>query len=210
MRGRPSLYTRYDSEMGLFPSMTKKVSIGLFALIAILAPLAALPFLGYLGDSSWLILINRGLVFAVAALGLNLLTGVAGQVSLGHAFFMAVGAYTAVVLGGEAGKTVWGLGLPIWVWLPAAGIVAALVGIFVSPTAVRVRGLYLPSGFKFQVSGLPLPLPSGFQAQRRKLCVMPLLSATKKNALIDEFQDYACKYLTSSAHTTTYLTICTL
>ena len=143
MRGRPSLYTTYDSEMGLFPSMTRRVSIGLFALIALLAPLAALPFLGYLGDSSWLILINRGLVFAVAALGLSLLMGVAGQVSLGHAFFMAVGAYTAVVLGGEAGKTVWGLGLPIWVWLPAAGIVAALVGIFVSPTAVRVRGLYL-------------------------------------------------------------------
>lgn len=143
MKGRPELYTRYESEMGLFPSMTKKVTMGLFALIAVLAPLAALPFFGYLGDGSWLILINKALVFAVAALGLNLLTGVAGQVSLGHSFFMAVGAYTAVVLGGEAGKTVWGFGLPIWIWLPAAGIVAALVGIFVAPTAVRVRGLYL-------------------------------------------------------------------
>jgi len=143
MRGRPNLYTRYDSEMGLFPSTTKKVSIALLAVIAVLAPLAALPFFGFLGDGSWLVLVNKALIFAVCALGLNLLTGVAGQVSLGHSFFMAVGAYTAVVLGGEAGKTVWGLGLPMWVWLPAAGVVAALVGIFVAPTAFKVRGLYL-------------------------------------------------------------------
>ncbi|MDA2979363.1 MAG: branched-chain amino acid ABC transporter permease [Actinomycetota bacterium] len=143
MRGRPNLYTEYKAEMGLFPSMSKKIAIGLLALIAILGPLAALPFLGFAGDASWLILVNKALVFAIAALGINLLTGVAGQVSLGHAFFMAVGAYTAVVLGGEAGNTVWGLGLPIWIWLPAAGVAAALIGVFVAPTAVRVRGLYL-------------------------------------------------------------------
>ena len=143
MRGRPNLYTEYKAEMGLFPSMPKKIAIGLLALIAILGPLAALPFLGFAGDASWLILVNKALVFAIAALGINLLTGVAGQVSLGHAFFMAVGAYTAVVLGGEAGNTVWGLGLPIWIWLPAAGVAAALIGVFVAPTAVRVRGLYL-------------------------------------------------------------------
>ncbi|MCB1247227.1 MAG: branched-chain amino acid ABC transporter permease, partial [Acidimicrobiia bacterium] len=128
MRGRPNLYTRYDAEMGLFPSTTKKVSMVLLAIIAVLAPLSALPLLGFLGNSGWLVLLNKTLIYAIAALGLNLLTGVAGQVSLGHAFFMAVGAYTAVVLGGEAGNTVWGLGLPMWIWLPAAGIVATLVG----------------------------------------------------------------------------------
>jgi branched-chain amino acid transport system permease protein len=143
MRGRPNLYTRYDSEMALLPSTTKKVSIVLLAVIATLAPLAALPYFGFLGDGSWLVLINKALVYAVAALGLNLLTGVAGQVSLGHSFFMAVGAYTAVVLGGEAGRTVWGLDLPMWVWLPAAGVVAALIGILAAPTAFKVRGLYL-------------------------------------------------------------------
>ncbi len=143
MRGRPNLYTRYESEMGLLPSTTRKISFALLVLIAVLAPLAALPFFGYLGHGSWLVVINRALVFAVAALGLNLLTGVAGQVSLGHAFFMAVGAYTAVVLGGDAGSSIWGLGLPIWIWLPMAGVVAALVGVLIAPTAVRVRGLYL-------------------------------------------------------------------
>jgi len=143
MRGRPSLFTDYRSEMSLFPTVTQRAAVAVLLGLAILIPLGGIPFLAYLGDASWLVIINRALVFAVAALGLNLLTGVAGQVSLGHAFFMAVGAYTAVVVGGEAGNTVWGLGLPIWIWLPAAGVVAALVGMVVAPTAVRVRGLYL-------------------------------------------------------------------
>ena len=143
MRGRPNLYTSYKSEMGLFPTTTKRISLVLLAVIAVLLPFGALLFFGFLGDSGWIVLINKALIYSIGALGLNLLVGVAGQVSLGHSFFMAVGAYTAVVLGGEAGKTVWGLGLPIWIWLPAAGIGAALVGILVAPTAVRVRGLYL-------------------------------------------------------------------
>ncbi len=82
-------------------------------------------------------------IFAIAALGLNILTGMAGQVSLGHAFFMGVGAYTGAVLGGASGGGVWGWDLPIWIWLPGAGVGAALVGILVSPVAVRLRGLYL-------------------------------------------------------------------
>ncbi len=143
MRGRPNLFTRYETEMSLFPTLTQRIALVVLLAVAVLVPLGGVPFLGYLGDSDWLVIVNRAMVFAVAALGLNLLTGVAGQVSLGHAFFMAVGAYTAVLLGGEAGNTVWGLGLPIWIWLPAAGIVAALVGMIIAPTAVRVRGLYL-------------------------------------------------------------------
>src|SRR5690606_41615175 len=74
--------------------------------------------------------------------GLNILTGLAGQVSLGHAFFMAVGAYTAAVFGSPQGP-LWGLGLPIWIWLPTAGIVPAILGTLIAPAAVGVRGLYL-------------------------------------------------------------------
>ena len=143
MRGRPLLYTSYPEEMRLFPTASKRVAMVLFLVILAMIPLKVLPLVGFLGDSEWLILIDRVLIFAIAALGLNLLTGVAGQVSLGHAFFMAVGAYTAAVLGGEPSNTLWGLELPMWIWLPAAGLVAALIGILVAPTAVRVRGLYL-------------------------------------------------------------------
>jgi branched-chain amino acid transport system permease protein len=41
------------------------------------------------------------------------------------------------------GGALWGLGLPIWIWLPMAGIIPALLGVLIAPTAVRVRGLYL-------------------------------------------------------------------
>jgi branched-chain amino acid transport system permease protein len=76
------------------------------------------------------------LIAAIGALGLNLLTGYTGQISLGHAFFLAVGAYTAAVLGGNDHLTA-------AIWLPAAGVIAALCGALVGPTALRLRGLYL-------------------------------------------------------------------
>jgi branched-chain amino acid transport system permease protein len=73
---------------------------------------------------------------AIGVVGLNILTGYTGQISLGHAFFLAIGAYTAVVLGGHDH-------LAAYVWLPAAGVVAAIFGLLVGPTALRLRGLYL-------------------------------------------------------------------
>ncbi|MFQ5517433.1 MAG: branched-chain amino acid ABC transporter permease [Acidimicrobiia bacterium] len=146
MRGRPLLYTAYEEEQSLLPTATQRWGLGALVFLAVLLPLGGLKLwfidFGFLGNDDWLIIINQALIWGIAALGLNLLTGVAGQVSLGHAFFMAVGAYTAVVLGGS-GDNFWGLGLPIWIWLPMAGVVPALVGIIVAPTAVRVRGLYL-------------------------------------------------------------------
>jgi branched-chain amino acid transport system permease protein len=82
-------------------------------------------------------------VSAVGAIGLNVVTGYAGQVSLGHAFFMGIGAYTAAVLGGERTFSVVGYGLDIWIWLPTAGVAAAIVGFVVAPLAARLKGLYL-------------------------------------------------------------------
>ena len=86
-----------------------------------------IPFVRFLGDAAWLRPMTEVFIFAVAALGLNILAGMAGQVSLGHAFFMGVGACTAVVLGGAPSSDPlrWGLELPIWIWLPAAGVGAA-------------------------------------------------------------------------------------
>jgi branched-chain amino acid transport system permease protein len=75
-------------------------------------------------------------IAAIGALGLGVLTGYAGQISLGHGFFLAVGAYTAAVLGGNDHLTA-------AIWLPAAGLVAAICGALVGPTALRLRGLYL-------------------------------------------------------------------
>tara|TARA_B100000809_G_scaffold182420_1_gene180169 strand:- start:204 stop:1457 length:1254 start_codon:yes stop_codon:yes gene_type:complete len=148
VRGRPSLYTSYEAEAALLPTRTRKVALGLLLIVLVLMPFSMpvidqIPFVRFLGDAPWLRVVNRALIFSIAALGLNLLAGLAGQVSLGHAFFMGVGAYTAVLMGGVSTPHLWGWGLPMWLWLPASGVVAAGVGILVAPAAVRVRGLYL-------------------------------------------------------------------
>ena len=142
MRGRPLLYTDYQSDQALMNTGSKKLGVALLLIVAILLPFQVIPGLGFLGENDWLRLLTTICIFGIGALGLNILTGLAGQVSLGHAFFMGVGAYTAAWLGAAPGPLL-GLGLPIWVWLPAAGIVAAIIGVIVGPTAVRVRGLYL-------------------------------------------------------------------
>ncbi len=155
MRGRPLLFTEYENDQALLNTMTKRVFMFLFLGFLVLLPFTGgggpgndrlfdfqIPFLGFLAANDWLQLLGTVCIFAIGSLGLNILTGLAGQVSLGHAFFMGIGAYTAAFLGAAEGPLL-GLGLPIWIWLPAAGLVAAAVGTFVGPTAVRVRGLYL-------------------------------------------------------------------
>ena len=67
----------------------------------------------FMTDPFWLSVLNYAGIAAIGAIGLNLLTGYTGQVSLGHAFFIGAGAYTAAVVGGD-------LGLPLVLWLPAA------------------------------------------------------------------------------------------
>ena len=75
-------------------------------------------------------------IAAIGAIGLNLLTGYTGQVSLGQAFFIGAGAYTAAAVGGD-------LGLPLVLWLPAAALLGAAVGALIGPFALRLRGNYL-------------------------------------------------------------------
>jgi branched-chain amino acid transport system permease protein len=142
MRGRPMLYTSYEGDQALMNTWTKKLALFIFLVFLALVPLGIIPGIDFLAQDEWLRLLSEVSIFAIGALGLNILTGLAGQISLGHAFFMGVGAYTAAWLGAAPGPF-YGLGLPIWIWLPAAGIVAALIGIAIGPTAVRVRGLYL-------------------------------------------------------------------
>ena len=148
MLGRPRLYTAYRQEIQLLPTWTQKIVFAAFLAVLFLLPfdlpvISHVPVIRFLGDAEWLRPMAKVLVYAVAALGLNLLSGVAGQVSLGHAFFMGAGACAAVYLGGASGETTWGHSLPIWIWLPGAGVAAALLGVLVSPVAVRLRGLYL-------------------------------------------------------------------
>jgi branched-chain amino acid transport system permease protein len=136
LRGRPQLYRSYAQELALFNTRPKQIWVGV---------LVALGFLmAFSLSDSLLLTLAIGLGFAIGALGLNIVTGLAGQVSLGHAFFLGVGAYTAAAISGDPdGRTI-GFGITsILVWLPAAGLVAALAGVLVAPLATRLRGLYL-------------------------------------------------------------------
>ena len=79
---------------------------------------------------------NLVLVYAIALLGLNLLTGFNGQISLGHGAFYALGAYTAAILMDR-------FGVPFWLTLPAAALLCFLVGLLLGFPALRLAGPYL-------------------------------------------------------------------
>lgn len=85
----------------------------------------------------WLVVCNLAGIAAIGAVALNLLTGYAGQLSLGHAAFLGAGAYAASAVGGSGRG---GLGLPLPVWLAAAAVVGAAAGLVAGLFAVRVRG----------------------------------------------------------------------
>ena len=74
--------------------------------------------------------------YAIAILGLIVLTGKNGQISLGHGAFLAIGGYAVAILATKAG-------LPYWVGIPAAGIISGLVGIGIGVVALRLEGVYL-------------------------------------------------------------------
>jgi branched-chain amino acid transport system permease protein len=76
------------------------------------------------------------LVYAIALLGLNILTGYNGQISLGHGAFYALGAYCAAMLMDQAGA-------PYWVTVPVAGVVCLVAGFLFGLPALRLEGLYL-------------------------------------------------------------------
>lgn len=134
-RGRPALFTRYESEMALLNTPAKRIWTGVAVAAALVIPFRVADDLTFQ--------LATMCVAAIGAIGLNIVTGYAGQVSLGHAFFLGLGAYTAAALSGKPGFDVIGYEQQMQVWLPAAGAVAAIAGLVVSPIAFRLKGLYL-------------------------------------------------------------------
>jgi branched-chain amino acid transport system permease protein len=121
--------TSYASDMALYPlPIARGTVIALLMLFVVIVPLAF--------GEYYLSIINLVLISIVGALGLNILVGYTGQISIGHAAFMSVGAYTAANLAVRAG-------LPFWITLPAGGLMAALVGAVVGIPSLRIKGLYL-------------------------------------------------------------------
>jgi branched-chain amino acid transport system permease protein len=105
----------------------------MIVLAVLLAAACALPFLvsNYRTFQFTLVMI-----YSIALLGLNILTGFNGQISLGHGAFYAIGAYAAAILIDK-------FGVPYWATLPVAGAVCLLVGFLFGLPALRLEGLYL-------------------------------------------------------------------
>ena len=112
----------------------------------ILAALALLPL--FLGTFRTTQLTYVG-AFAIALVGLNILTGFAGQISLGHGAFMALGAYTTAILSVNHG-------VPELLTIPLGGLVAGIVGFLFGFPALRLAGVYLALG----TFGLAVVVPS--------------------------------------------------
>lgn len=154
----------YFEDIKLFQTIWIKFWSGMLLIGLVLLPI--------LGDPYFVYLVNLSCLATVAALGLNILTGFTGQISLGHAAFLAIGAYTAANLANR-------LATPFWVNLPAAGLVAALAGALVGIPCLRLKGLYLAmatmafgvmiefvtitwEGLTGGVRGMSMPMPSLF------------------------------------------------
>jgi branched-chain amino acid transport system permease protein len=119
--------TSYDHDIRLFPDGWNLALYG-----ALLLAMLGLPFVL---DGFFLGEVTNVLIWAVAGLGLMLLTGQTGQISLGHSAFMALGCYSCVLLM-EAG-------LPFIAAFPLAGILTGLFGALIAVPALRLHGVYL-------------------------------------------------------------------
>jgi branched-chain amino acid transport system permease protein len=120
--------TSYAEDSRLFDTRTQRTSFAIFSILVL-----SLPFV--LGSFA-LDLANQVLLTCVGAIALMLLTGYAGQISLGHAGLLAAGAFTTGILFKE-----WQA--PFWVTLPASAATGAALGLIFGLPSLRLRGLYL-------------------------------------------------------------------
>ena len=131
LRFRPcgNFKERYDQEIAIFETDFGRlwIWIGLLLLLGVL-PFVSGPYVLYI--------INSIGIAAIAAIGLNILIGYTGQISLGHGAFFGVGAYSAAIL-----STM--VGFPFLAAILAAGVVTALVGMIFGLPSVRLKHLYL-------------------------------------------------------------------
>jgi branched-chain amino acid transport system permease protein len=126
--------TSYQDDRTIFPTSGSR-----WALIALLVALCVLPLqLGEtpIASSYWLALIIQICYYGIAALGLNILVGFTGQISLGHSAFFGFGAFTSAYLSGKHG-------VPVALSIPLAGVFTAMLGVIVGLPAARLKGLYL-------------------------------------------------------------------
>jgi branched-chain amino acid transport system permease protein len=126
--GTGTFHENYSQDMAIFHS---KLQWG--GVIVFLAFLFACPL--YCSDRVLTILTMMG-ISVISVHGLNILTGYCGQISIGHAGFMAVGGYTSAILCAK-------LGVPFWAALPCAALAAGIAGLIFGLPSLKIKGFYL-------------------------------------------------------------------
>ena len=121
-------FENYAQDKSLIKTKKQWFSLALFGVFLLLVPLIFGPRIVAIS--------NIIIIMAVVVVGLQITTGYAGQINLGQAAFMGVGAYTTGVV---AAKT----GLPFWLAIPCGGVSAAMFGYLFGLSAVRIKGFYL-------------------------------------------------------------------
>ena len=119
--------TDYNQDIRLFKHRDAVFWYALLVAVVLAAPLVLDRYL--LSQATFVF------IYAIAGVGLMLLSGYTGQISLGHAAFFAVGSYTEAILIAK--------GVPFFISLPAAGILAGLTGVVIGLPALRLAGIYL-------------------------------------------------------------------
>jgi branched-chain amino acid transport system permease protein len=140
--------TSYPRDQALIRTRKQAVALLVFLALLLLLPQLLGPRLVAMGSMM--------LISAIVVVGLQINTGYAGQVNLGQAAFMGVGAYVAAVCATKAG-------LPFWLSIPLGGVAAALFGFIFGLSAVRIKGFYLAlttiaAQFLFHFLVLNLPM----------------------------------------------------
>jgi branched-chain amino acid transport system permease protein len=123
-----TFFSTYRADMALRRMPLEKARLALFAVAVLAFPWFASPY--------WLNLANQIAIATTGALGLNILVGYTGQISMGQGAFMAVGAYSAGIFTAR-------MGIPFWLSIPLAALVTALVGLVFGLPSLRLKGLYL-------------------------------------------------------------------
>ncbi len=131
--------TTYASDMQIFPIRQDRIALYLLLVVAfVVVPLLAFFNVGMFGrDYIFKAILIPFLILALAAIGLNILTGYCGQISLGAGAFMAIGAYAAYNFALRVPE------LPLLVSILGGGFISALVGILFGIPSLRIKGLYL-------------------------------------------------------------------
>ena len=122
--------TAQTKPIGSGPGTSLRLWLAL-ALLAIFVAATAV-----FGGGYFVYVLNLTGIFALVAIGLALLTGFSGQISLGHAGFFAIGAYASALFAQR-------LGLPFWLAIPLAGALATAIGALIALPALRLKNLYL-------------------------------------------------------------------